>query len=196
MAGMARLAAIWALALSVAVPASAQTASASDAMAAYKALHAFVLDGGSAKVTNLLLKRDRAEMTFTGTFYFPKPVMGKTTGAVFVGQGRFHADPPDNLFEKENLRRILDADAVDSDFDTAVLRFTDDSDALIGAGKRLRPRRRRAMLGSLPSPSRIRSSRKQERTSRAASSCPCASARIPECSSLSSMEDAGAASAS
>jgi hypothetical protein len=95
-------------------------------------------------------------MTFTGTFYFPKPVMGKTTGAVFFGQGRFHANPPDNLFEKENLRRILDADAVESDFDTAVLRFTDDSDALIGTARdpaAAAP----AMLGSLLSLSRIRS---------------------------------------
>jgi hypothetical protein len=195
MARMARVAVLWAVVLSVTTHATAQTSSTGDALMAYKALHAFVLDGGSAKVTGLLLKRDRAEMTFTGTFYFPKTVMGRTTGAVFVGQGRFHADPPENLFEKENLKRILAADTVDSDFKTAVLRFTDDSDALIGTA------RDPAMAApgdaqELAEPSRIRSSRKQEPTSPAASSCRCASARIPECSSRSSMEDAGAASAS
>jgi hypothetical protein len=93
MTRMARLAAIWALALLVCVPISAQTPSTGNAMTAYKALHAFALDGGSARVTSLVLKRDRPQMTFTGTFYFPKPMMARTTGAVFIGQGRFHADP-------------------------------------------------------------------------------------------------------
>lgn len=114
------------------LPAHAQTASSSEAMAAYRALRAFTLDGGSATVSNLRMTRDRAEMTFTGTFYFTRPVLGRITGAVFVGTGRFRAEPPPSLFEKENLQRVLKADLVESDFATAVLRFTDDAPAVIG----------------------------------------------------------------
>jgi hypothetical protein len=40
-------------------------------------------------------------------------VLGRITGAVFIGQGHFHADPPDSVFEKENLKRLINADAVD-----------------------------------------------------------------------------------
>ncbi len=103
-----------------------------DAMGAYRSLHDFTLNGGDAKVSNLTLKRDRAVMTFTGTFYFPKSVLGKITGAVFVGEGKFRAEPPAMAFEKENLRRMLSADVVESDFRTAVLRFTDDTFSIIG----------------------------------------------------------------
>ena len=71
-------------------------------------------------------------MTFTGTFYFQQPVMGQITGAVFIGMGRFHAEPPPTIFEKENLQRMLKADVVESDFEEAVLRFTDDTFAIIG----------------------------------------------------------------
>lgn len=112
--------------------AAAQAPGEMDLLEAYKALHAFTLDGGAAKVNNLTLKRDRAEMTFTGTFYFSKPVLGKITGAVFIGEGKFHAEPPPSAFEKENLRRILNADIIDSDFQTAVFRFTDDCFSVIG----------------------------------------------------------------
>ncbi len=112
--------------------AAGQSAQAGDLMAAYTALHAFTLNGGDAKVSNLTLKRDRAEMTFSGTFYFPQPVLGKITGAVFIGEGKFRAEPPPSVFEKENLQRMLKADAVESDFRTAVLRFTDDTFTIIG----------------------------------------------------------------
>ena len=119
--------------LSIYVPnAAGQTPAGGDVLAAYKALHDFTLNGGSAKVSNLALKRDRAQMTFTGTFYFPGPVLGKVTGAVFIGEGRFRAEPPPSAFEKENLHRVLDADVVESDFRTAVLRFTDDTFSIIG----------------------------------------------------------------
>ena len=74
-----------------------------------------------------MLKRDRAEMTFDGTFYFPSPVEGRVTGAVFIGQGKFRAEPPPSEFEKENVRRMIGADIFESDFKTAVLRFTDDT---------------------------------------------------------------------
>ncbi len=95
----------------------------------YQQLKAFVLTGGSADVSNLVLKRDRVDMTFTGTFYFMAPVEGHVTGAVFIGQGTVHADVPPSPsdFEKDNLHRMIGADAVDSDFKTVVMRMTDDT---------------------------------------------------------------------
>src|SRR5437870_3513917 len=92
----------------------AQNADPADRL--YKQLHAFTLGGGSAPVTNLVLKRDRVEMTFTGTFYFTEPADGHVTGAVFVGQGTVHAEPPPSDFERDNLHRLVGADALDSDF--------------------------------------------------------------------------------
>jgi hypothetical protein len=52
----------------------------------YEQVKAFSLTGGSAEATGLVLKRDRAEMTFDGTFYFASPVEGRETGAVFKGK--------------------------------------------------------------------------------------------------------------
>jgi hypothetical protein len=91
----------------------------------YQELRQFDLSGGISHAENLTLKRDRVTMTFNGTFYFEKPIDQHVYGAVFVGEGTFHADPPPTDFERENVRRLLNDDAVDSDFRTAVLRFSD-----------------------------------------------------------------------
>ena len=101
-----------------------------EGQALYEALKAFELQG-SATVSNLNIKRDRGEMTFTGDFYFAAPVNGRVTGAVFIGEGTFRAEAPPIEYEKENLIRFLDTDVVESDFETAVLRFTDDTLDLI-----------------------------------------------------------------
>ncbi len=115
--------------------APAQTApSASDAQALYRTIQSFQLTGGTARVDNLTLKRDRAEMTFNGSFYFAGPANGRITGAVFIGEGTFKADPPPNAFERTNVRRMLDAPTVESDFKTAVLRFSDGTFDVIGTG--------------------------------------------------------------
>ena len=102
----------------------------------YNQLKAFSLTGGSAKAEALVLKRDRAEMTFDGTFYFGPPVDGRVTGAVFIGQGRFRAEVPPSGFEKENVRRLLGEEVVESDFKTGVFRFTDDTFDIIGRDRR------------------------------------------------------------
>jgi hypothetical protein len=112
----------------------------SEPVSLYNQIRSFALTGGQADVSNLTLKRDRAEMTFTGTFYFTAPVSGRVTGAVFVGQGNFHAGVPPSDFEKDNVRRLLKADAVDSDFKTAVLRFSDDTFDVIGKQQKDAPR--------------------------------------------------------
>ena len=93
----------------------------------YDQIKRFALTGGSAEVTNLTLKRDRVELTFTGTFYFAGPVEQRITGAVFVGQGTMRATVPASDFERDNVKRLLGAETVESDFRTAVLRFTDDT---------------------------------------------------------------------
>ena len=97
----------------------------------YDALKKFELRG-KASVSNLTLKRDRAEMTFTGSFYFAAPVNGKIAGAVFIGSGTFKADAPPISYEKEAMRRFINSESAESDFGTAVLRFSDDTMEVIG----------------------------------------------------------------
>ena len=116
--------------------AAASSGQAPDAKTTYDQIKAFSLTGGSADVAKLTLKRDRVEMTFTGTFYFAAPVGGKVTGAVFVGDGRITANVPPSEFERENLRRMTGAELVESDFKTVVLRWSDDTFSVIGAAKR------------------------------------------------------------
>ncbi|MEJ2244871.1 MAG: M1 family aminopeptidase [Acidobacteriota bacterium] len=101
-----------------------------EGQALYDALKAFELQG-KATVSGLNIKRDRGEMTFTGDLYFAAPVNGRVTGAVFIGEGTFRAEAPPIEYEKESLIRFLDTDVVESDFKTAVLRFTDDTLDLI-----------------------------------------------------------------
>ncbi len=82
----------------------------------------------SVHLENVVLQRDRVNITFTnGTVYFAPLVAGKIRSAVFVGSGTFQASPPPVAFERDNVRRLLKADDVSTDFKTAVLRFTDDT---------------------------------------------------------------------
>ncbi|MBC7929278.1 MAG: hypothetical protein H7Z38_01825, partial [Rubrivivax sp.] len=53
----------------------------------YEQIRAVSLTGGSAEARGIVLKRDRAEMSFDGTFYFAAPVEGRVTCAVFIGEG-------------------------------------------------------------------------------------------------------------
>lgn len=115
---------------------SARTPQGAPGKQAYDDIKAFKLDGGTADVTGLVLKRDRVEMVFTGTFHFGATTGNNATGAVFIGQGTVKAEVPPSAFEKANVRRLLNADVVESDFRTAVLRFSDDTFATIGANRR------------------------------------------------------------
>lgn len=98
----------------------------------YEQIKSFTLGAGSASVKSLVLNRDRVRMTFDGTFYFAAPIDGKITGAVFVGEGKFSAALPPSEFERDNVKRLLGADVVESDFKTAVLRFSDDTFERLG----------------------------------------------------------------
>src|SRR6266404_2514675 len=101
----------------------------------YEQLKTASMTGGSAEVSGLVLNRNRAEMTFNGTFHFSSSVDGHVTGAVFIGSGTFKADVPAGKFEHDNVRRMIGADKVESDFRTAVLRFSDDTFAKISQNR-------------------------------------------------------------
>jgi hypothetical protein len=117
-------------------PVRGQQAS-SDGRKLYDDLHAFRLGGGVVPVENLVLNRDRAEITFTsGVIYFEAPVGGRICGAVFVGEGKVHSEAPPARFEKANLRRMIKADFVESDFKTAVMQFTDDTYQILQKGSK------------------------------------------------------------
>jgi hypothetical protein len=116
--------------------AAASLAQSNSGKAIYDHVKAFKLDGGRAEVSGLVLKRDRVEISLTGTIYFTSPTEGKVTGAVFVGQGSLKAEVPASKFEKDNVKRLLGADVVESDFKTAVFRFSDDTFEIVGKNKR------------------------------------------------------------
>ena len=111
----------------------AQDAAPTEGRALYEVLKGFDLQG-KASVSNLTLKKDRAEMVFTGDFYFAAPANGRVTGAVFIGSGSFKAAAPPISYEKEAMVRFINTDTAESDFRTAVLRFSDDTFEQIGKG--------------------------------------------------------------
>jgi Peptidase family M1 domain len=107
---------------------AAQSPQSADATLLYQQLQNSSASERSIHLENMILERDRVTMTFTnGLIYLSPAVAGKVRSAVFVGSGKFQAAPPSASFEHENLRRLLKADDVSSDFKTAVLRFTDDT---------------------------------------------------------------------
>src|SRR5215831_1725536 len=113
--------------------ARAQALEATNTASIYQELKEFSLGYASLPANNLVLKKDRATLTFEkGTFYFSSPVAGKMRSAVFIGEGTFHADVPPSEFEKDNVKRLLKAEDVTSNFKSAVLRFTDDTQSELG----------------------------------------------------------------
>src|SRR5215208_768306 len=105
----------------------AQESPASKEKDIYNQLKSFSLSGGVVDVKGVILKRVRAQITLDGVVYFSEPVNGICPGAVFIGEGKFVAESPANDFEKENVKRLLGTDLIESDFKTAVFRFTDDT---------------------------------------------------------------------
>jgi hypothetical protein len=116
--------------------AAAQNSAAPKEKQIYNQLKGFSLTGGAVEVKGLALKRDRVQLTLEGVVYLSEPVEGVITGAVFIGQGKFVAETPANDFERHNVKRLLDADLIAFDFETAVFRFTDDTAKLFGPATR------------------------------------------------------------
>src|SRR5687767_11784786 len=104
----------------------------SNPKAVYSQVSGFSLVKG-ARVTAQTFAIDRVTLTLSGTIYFSAPVNGKHTGAVFVGDGKFSAPVPESSFEKANVRRLLKTDIVESDFTSAVFRYTDGSFEAVAA---------------------------------------------------------------
>lgn len=99
---------------------------AQEANTLYNELKAFSLNMTRTDLNNYKLNRDRAEITLSGTLHLSRTADGRITGAVFSGTGNFRLQAPPVEFEKANLKRLLGVDDfIDSDFKTAVFRFTD-----------------------------------------------------------------------
>lgn len=105
----------------------AQDSPASKEKQIYNQLKAFSLKGDAVDVKGLALKKDRVQLTLDGVVYLSEPVEGMITGAVFIGEGKFVTETPADDFERDNVKRLLGADLIASDFKTAVFRFTDDT---------------------------------------------------------------------
>jgi hypothetical protein len=112
----------------VAVPALyAQTAGApADATAVWNALQSPAMDPTkSATTENVEIVRDRIHITLkSGTIQFAQPANGVVFGAVFRGEGRLRAEPP-NPIEAQQLRLFTKQDKLDMTFTEATFSFTD-----------------------------------------------------------------------
>jgi Peptidase family M1 domain/PEGA domain len=86
---------------------------------------------GVWRVENLELNRDIGKFTFrAGEFSFLPPVLGKTVMAVFIGDGSFQLAPR-NPIESNHLKLITGSSAVDEQFRSVVLCFTDGTESEI-----------------------------------------------------------------
>lgn len=102
---------------------SAQTTPNSDSN--YQQLRSISPSGESIAATGLTLKRDAATIQLnSGNVCFLKSVNGKTTGAIFVGEGRLLLDPP-LPSERASLSVLTKEKEYSESFDHAVFRFTD-----------------------------------------------------------------------
>lgn len=84
----------------------------------------------AVKVTNFILNRDAAKFRLSGIVTFLAPVEGKVTGAVFSGDGILTISPP-LAQEQRSLSLLTRSKEFAERFNSAVLRFTDDSYAEI-----------------------------------------------------------------
>jgi hypothetical protein len=93
----------------------------------YQQLRNITLSGESVSVSNLVLKRDAGTFRLrSGTLCFLTPVVGKVTGAVFVGDGSFILDTP-LPSERASLKLLTREGEFVESFSQMVLRFTDAS---------------------------------------------------------------------
>ena len=104
-------------------PACAQSGPNSDPN--YIALRNLSLSNEAVSLSGVKLKRDAATFILrSGTVCFVSPVNGKVTGAVFVGDGSFTLDPP-NDSERKSLMLLSKENEFHEKFQHLVLRFTD-----------------------------------------------------------------------
>ena len=94
-------------------------------LALYNQIKSCTLSGSGVEVKGLVLAKDRAHITLNGTVFLGSAIEGNITTAIFVGDGKFVLDSPPNEFEKANIKRLLGTDDIESDFRSAVFRFSD-----------------------------------------------------------------------
>jgi hypothetical protein len=78
-----------------------------------------------ARVSGTLIQRDVGTfMLDEGTLTFCRPVAGRVCAAVFEGKGSFNYMPPTEV-ERMQLQRVMDKQALDEPFTTAIFLFAD-----------------------------------------------------------------------
>jgi hypothetical protein len=78
-----------------------------------------------AVVNNVTLQKDQgAFLLKTGEVYFLEPVQGRTTAAVFIGDGEFSLTPPTDA-EKKHIAIFTDTPEIKEPFSELVMYFTD-----------------------------------------------------------------------
>ncbi len=93
----------------------------------YQQLRNIALSSEAFAVKDLTFKRDAAAFHLrSGTVCFVAPVLGKVTGAVFVGDGNMILDPPLPI-ERSTLKLLTKEDEFSENFSHLVMRFTDGS---------------------------------------------------------------------
>jgi Peptidase family M1 domain len=104
----------------------AQTAAPAPASRIWSALSAPTMDASkSAHVENVEIVRDHVHIILTdGTIQFAQPANGVVFGAVFHGNGRIQADPP-NPIEARQLFLFTKQTKLDMPFTDATFSFTD-----------------------------------------------------------------------
>src|SRR5271170_82970 len=107
------------------VPGKMEQARTANANGLYQALRTRTVNGPAFAVKNLSLKRDAGVFTFSdGTFYLYGEVGGLVTGAVFLGNGALHVEPP-SAMERRQLKMVMKTEVLDQPFTSAVFEFTD-----------------------------------------------------------------------
>jgi hypothetical protein len=116
------------------VPEKLEPARVPNANALYQALRTRMVNGPAFTVKNLSLKRDAGVFTFRdGTFYLYGEVGGMVTGAVFLGNGTLHLEPP-SAMERRQLKIVMKTEVLDQPFTSAVFGFTDGTAAELRKG--------------------------------------------------------------
>jgi hypothetical protein len=116
------------------IPEKLETARSANANALYQALRTRTVNGPAFTVKNLALRRDAGIFTFSdGTFYLYSEVNGKVTGAVFLGTGSLHVEPPTTM-ERRQLKMVMKTETLDQPFTSAVFAFTDGTAAELQKG--------------------------------------------------------------
>src|SRR5260370_7797238 len=105
---------------------AAQTPAPASAAAVWNALSAPAMDPAkSAHVENVTIARDAVHITLTdGTIQFTQPANGVVFGAVFHGNGRLEATPP-NPIEARQLYLFPKQDDLNLTFTHPTFSFTD-----------------------------------------------------------------------